>query len=237
MVKRKYPVGLQKKSLPHPDKLKHRHFIYEIIGSPYRKQLQPLDVILMDYVEGIGNKGERLTLKHSIAYNKLLLPGLAVYASPENIAKYANVEEKKDKFSSPYVERTLNILATRLVIIEMNIKQSWTLEKWHVNCALRRHGIYLPLDAITMPDHVITGPNLELMENKEFFIKITINNRETMNVRCRIHHVHRNPILSANLDPNYFLYPAEAIFPDDKPILDSMLRHRLCKINETKTEN
>ncbi|XP_043484779.1 39S ribosomal protein L9, mitochondrial [Leptopilina heterotoma] len=237
VMKRKYPVGLHKKTGPrYGEKLKHRHFIYEVIESPYDKELKPLEVILTDYVEGIGNKGEKLTLKHSIAY-KLILPGLAVYASPENIEKYKDIDnESKLAFSSPYVPRTMNILMSRLVMVPMNINNPWKLERWHVHSALRSHGIICPAEAIKMPDHEISGPNIELMENKEFYIEVTINNKEKQLVRCRIHHVHKTPTLCSRLPADFYKYPAEPIFPEDKPILDSMPRHRLCKHTEPLVE-
>lgn len=56
----------------------------------------------------MGNEGEVLSLRPTIAYRDFLMPGLAVYASPENLEKY-QVDESKPKavseFSSPYVQR------------------------------------------------------------------------------------------------------------------------------------
>lgn len=57
---------------------------------------------------GVGNAGDVLTLSPTIAYRDFLMPGLAMYASPENLAKH-KVDEKKPKieseYSSPYVQR------------------------------------------------------------------------------------------------------------------------------------
>lgn len=56
----------------------------------------------------MGNEGEVLSLRPTIAYKDFLIPGLAVYASPENLEKY-QIDESKPKavseFSSPYVQR------------------------------------------------------------------------------------------------------------------------------------
>lgn len=236
-MKRKYPFGLHKKTgLAYGYKHPHRKFIYEVVQSPYDKELSPLDIILIDYVEGIGNKGDRMTLKHSLAYNKLLLPGLAVYASPENIAKYENFKtDDKVKFSSPFVERTMNILSTLVVLVNVNNETPWTLEKWHVRAALRQNGVQCTDDDFTMPEKTISGPNMDI-DNKEFYITVTINNEEQVKVRCRIHHVHKTPLLSSPTDEHYFTYATEPIFPEDQTILDSMPIHKLKKKLLSPTE-
>lgn len=57
---------------------------------------------------GVGNAGDVLTLRPTIAYRDYLMPGSAMYASPENLAKH-KVDENKPKiesqYSSPYVQR------------------------------------------------------------------------------------------------------------------------------------
>lgn len=61
-----------------------------------------------NYFLGVGNQGDILTLRPHQAYRDYLLPGLAVYASPENLEKYKAYEIKpktEDTFSSPYVHR------------------------------------------------------------------------------------------------------------------------------------
>lgn len=58
--------------------------------------------------EGVGNKGDILTLRPSEAYREYLMPGLAVYASPKNLEIYKVDETKaivEAEFSSPYVQR------------------------------------------------------------------------------------------------------------------------------------
>lgn len=61
-----------------------------------------LDVILTEYVEGLGNVGEKVSVRPFYAYKHLLLPGLAVYATPENLEKYVteSSEDKVLKYSS-----------------------------------------------------------------------------------------------------------------------------------------
>lgn len=55
-----------------------------------------MQVILTSYVEGVGKFGDKVSVRPNFAYNNLLLPGLAVYASPENLEKYKQYEVQKE---------------------------------------------------------------------------------------------------------------------------------------------
>lgn len=60
-------------------------------------KLQPdLQVILTSYVAGLGNIGDKVSVRPHFAYENLLLPGLAVYATPENVEKYKKYERSID---------------------------------------------------------------------------------------------------------------------------------------------
>lgn len=109
-MKRKHEPLLHKKGLPFK-KLKSKHYIYELIKDTAIEGKPDINIILTQYVEGFGNAGDKLSVRPGFAYNKLLLPGLAVYASPENIEKYENYKsgENEIKYSSPYVHR-VNII-------------------------------------------------------------------------------------------------------------------------------
>ena len=74
----------------------------------------------------------------------------------------------------------------------MNKDQPWTLEKWHIKASLRKAGFHVTENTITMPQTPITGPDL-LIQNKDFFVTVTVNNLEQANVRCRIHHWSTDP--------------------------------------------
>lgn len=105
-MKRRWPPGLAKKN-QKVGKLRARNFIYDLVEDTNIRPTGNLEVVLTSFVEGIGNKGDIISLKQRIAYNKLLLPGLAVYKTPENIAKYAISEEEKTEklHSSPFAQR------------------------------------------------------------------------------------------------------------------------------------
>lgn len=78
--------------------------MYEFVKDTNIEKKPDLDLILTQYVEGLGNAGEKVTVGATYGYNTLLLPGLAVYASPDNIEKFRNynTSENEIKHSSPY---------------------------------------------------------------------------------------------------------------------------------------
>lgn len=108
-MKRKTPPQLHKKH-GSPKRLKSKHYVYELIQDTDTVQQPNLEVILTEYVEGIGNKGEKVSVRPNFAYHQLLLPGLAVYASAENIGKYERIDSSDLKYSSPTVQRVMQYL-------------------------------------------------------------------------------------------------------------------------------
>ncbi|XP_050082929.1 39S ribosomal protein L9, mitochondrial [Anopheles aquasalis] len=193
VLKRRTPPNLCKKH-QKPGKLRGRHFVYELVENRTVIKKPNLEVILTAFVEGIGAKGDVVSLKPNVAYNQLLLPGLAVYKTPENLAKYAieKDETEKEIHSSAYAQRTVNKLESLILAVVMNKDQPWVIESWHIRTALRKAGYYVPTEAIELPATPITGPDL-LKQNKEFTVTITINNLEKARVRCRIHHWSTEP--------------------------------------------
>lgn len=83
--------------------LKHKHFVYDLVKVADLEKQPNIDVILRQYVEGLGNIGQRVSVRPEYAYNELLLPGLAVYASPENAERFEDKDAalKTENHSSP----------------------------------------------------------------------------------------------------------------------------------------
>lgn len=94
-----------------PKPLKARHFIYDLIRDENMQKQSDMEVILTSYVEGLGNIGDKVRVKPYKAYNELLLPGLAVYASPENVDKYKDYDRKEDDIQ--YSSKTAQIVSIR----------------------------------------------------------------------------------------------------------------------------
>ncbi|EFN84758.1 39S ribosomal protein L9, mitochondrial [Harpegnathos saltator] len=166
------------------------------------------------------------------AYYKLLLPRFADYATPENIMKYTKLAEDlgdQTPFSSAIVESTIKYLSDMRLMVDMSKGIPWTLEKWHIKVNFLKAGIHAPENTITIPEKPISGPNPDI-EGKEFYVTLTINNREQVKVRCRLNH--RSPNMQME-DIELLNTPGEPIFPEDKPILDSLPPFRIIKNTKT----
>ncbi|XP_052756645.1 39S ribosomal protein L9, mitochondrial [Galleria mellonella] len=222
ILKRKFPPPLHKKGAKVA-KMKAKHFIYDLVEDTNVKKKPEVKVILKQFVDGIGNKGDVLTLRSMIAYRDYLVPGLAVYASPENLLKYNTIENKQTKeenFSSPHVQRTMSCLSRLVLNITMSKLQPWTLEPWHIKASFRKTGFVVPEYAIEMPPVTIKGPDLKL-QDKEFYVTVTINKTEKVKVRCRIHHwatgLDRLPWVEF-----HWKKPLEALIPEQAADLEKM---------------
>lgn len=224
VLKRRYALPLHKKNRP-PKRMRGSNFIYDLVEDTNVKRKKPLDLILTQYVAGLGNVGTQVTMHPAIAYPKLLLPKLAEYATPENLEKYTKLatdQGDNTPFSSKLVEKTVKYLSQKLISIVMSKDVPWTIEKWHIKASFRKAGIYLPEDAVTLPEKPISGPNLDI-QGKDFYVTLTINNREQVKVRCRLHHWTPDKARQI-IDPHneFWKKSSEPIFPEDKPILDSL---------------
>ena len=95
-----------------------------------------------------------------------MLPKLAVYASPENITKYANIVIPEDsaQYSSEITQKVLPMASKIVVPVVMSGDRSseqWTVEPWHIRIALRTYGgVHVDNEeCIKMPEKRIAGPN------------------------------------------------------------------------------
>ncbi|CAK1550544.1 unnamed protein product [Leptosia nina] len=222
VLRRRWAPPLHKKG-GKVSKLKSKHFVYDLVEDSNLAKKPDLKVVLNQFVDGVGNTGDILSLRPNIAYKEFLLPGLAVYATPENMQKYKPEENKikeTTEYSSPYVQRTMGCLSRIVLQITMSKTTPWKLEPWHIRTSFRKAGFVVPEDAITMPSKEITGPDLSLQE-KEFYITVKINNKEEVNVRCRIHHwatgLERLP-----WDEFHWKKPLEPLFPEQAEILEKI---------------
>ncbi|XP_076656906.1 mitochondrial ribosomal protein L9 [Halictus rubicundus] len=229
ILKRRYPVPLHKKNRKPPP-LKNKYFIYDLVENTVNRKQPKVDLILLDNVEGVGLKGQQVSMASEKAYENLLLPKLAVYATPENTEKYL-VDLSNQNTGGKDLQiltRTVNLLSQLYLQIQMSMHMPWTIEKWHIRASFRKNGIIVPEDAITMPEKEISGPDLSI-ENKEFYVNVKINDHRDVKVRCKISHWTANPIEKISPDVCVWELPNIAIFPEDQPVLDSLPKHRLCK--------
>lgn len=194
--------------------LRGKHHVYDLVEDRSIKKRPNLEVILTAFVSGVGDRGEIVSLPRSEAYNKLLLPGVAVYKTDENIEKYVNTRDSKKEevtHSSPYAQRTVNVLQSRVFAIVMNKDQPWVLQPWHIRASLRKQGVHADESTIELPEEPITGPDLK-KQNKEFLVTVTVNNMEKATVRCRIHHWSTDPSNRLPFVYGHWKLPAEPLF-------------------------
>ncbi|XP_068271397.1 large ribosomal subunit protein bL9m isoform X2 [Nyctibius grandis] len=92
VVERWWQVPLSKEGRAprlHP----RRHRVYRLVEDTKHLPKGNLELILTQSVEGLGSRGDLVSVRKSLGRNKLLPQGLAVYASPENREMFE--EEKK----------------------------------------------------------------------------------------------------------------------------------------------
>lgn len=103
----------------------------------------------------------------------------------------------------------------------MNVDNPWTLEKWHVRTNFRRAGYWVPDEAIELPPLEICGPDLS-MENREFYVTVTVNQGDSTKVRCRISHDTIDVSKKISLESQLFEDESLPVHPQFKEVLDSM---------------
>lgn len=224
VLKRRKPPILHKIGAP-PRRLRPRHYIYDFVEDTDTSKQENLELILLDYVEGIGLKGDVVSVRPNFGRYQLLLPKLAVYSTPENLLKYQKSPEDADvsqsSHSSLYAGLTMKFLSRCVIAVVMNMDHPWTIEPWHIRASLRKAGIFAPEYAITLPRKPISGPNMDL-EGKTFMVTVKINGLETAIVRCKIHHWTSDASRRLPSVPIYWCTPTEPVFEEDVEQLKSL---------------
>lgn len=95
---------MHKKGRP-PKKLKTREYLYRVVEDTNVVKQPPIQLLLTENVEKFGRKGDIVSVNPYTAYEKLILPGLAAYATPENIKHYSDIISTGPGFSSKYAKR------------------------------------------------------------------------------------------------------------------------------------
>lgn len=100
---------------------KTKHFIYDFVEYESVSKQEKMPVLLTSYVEALGECGDIVEVKPFYARNSLLLPGLAVYPSEENLKKYAQaIEARKLKeqktYSSPFASLVQSLRSFKIAI-------------------------------------------------------------------------------------------------------------------------
>jgi len=211
------PQRIIDNSVVHSDD--DRWMLYEVDEKfqPHHK----IKLILLRNVDDYGRKGQIVDVYFHEAYKYLLLPKFAVYHSEENVEAYKDIiiPEGVNVYSSETARAFINYFSKRVFDVCMNIEVSWTIEPWHIKASLRKHKIWVKSEDILIPGGKIEGPDMTL-ENKEFISILTINNKEKMKLRCRIHHIGEGEVE----EKGWYIKQAEPVWEEERQELLDMNR-------------
>lgn len=105
-------MRLHKKGEP-PKIFRSKNYLYDVVKYEDHEKKANIDVVLTTYVEGLGKAGDKVSVRPFAGYDKLIVPGLAVYATPENIEKYLDLSTSAEAtiYSSKYSIKVCEIRA------------------------------------------------------------------------------------------------------------------------------
>uniref|UniRef100_A0A8C0KBQ0 Large ribosomal subunit protein bL9m n=1 Tax=Canis lupus dingo TaxID=286419 RepID=A0A8C0KBQ0_CANLU len=111
-------------------RLHRRHRVYRLVEDTKHGPRGGLELILTRSVEGLGVRGDLVSVKKSLGRNRLLPQGLAVYASPENKKLF---EEEKlvstKEGRGTWRNRILKFLLATSFPLLSNLKMKWGLQE------------------------------------------------------------------------------------------------------------
>ena len=140
IVERCINVPLSKKGMdPRKYNLKSAHYQYKFVDCLHNKKWGNIDLILTEYVEGVGHKGEIINVPRHQAYYELLPARSAVYPTEEYLEMYKKDREESSQKAkvSPYAIKTQDELNKMILEIPMNMSVDWQLNTNHILLALR----------------------------------------------------------------------------------------------------
>ncbi|KAK6635111.1 hypothetical protein RUM44_000360 [Polyplax serrata] len=230
VFRRTREVKLNRMGTKFPKMLDKPSYFYEIIENTDRTEKPPIEMVLLKDVPGVGMIGETIKVDWYAAYNEFLLPKLAVYSdSPE--ADTIRRKEGEVVFSSKYCKIVQNHLLEKALQVYVNGKTNWTLQNWHIKLALRMEGIIVNDSCIILPRQEISGPNFEL-ENKDFIVRVKMNNTEIFPVRCRLYHWKTSEMNPNVVNKSVLETESTALFPEEQEEVNFLIKEQK-KIRET----
>ncbi|XP_069734459.1 large ribosomal subunit protein bL9m [Phaenicophaeus curvirostris] len=180
VVERWWQVPLSKVGRPprlHP----RRHRIYRLVEDTKHLPKAPLELILTQSVENLGNRGDVVSVKKHLGRNKLLPQGLAVYASPENRRlfeeeKKLRQEGKLEAVQTQSGERTIKFLKS--CRLEVGMKNN---VKWELNAEIVARHFFKNL-RVHVPPHSLRLPEEPITRWGEYWCEVTVNGLDTVRV-------------------------------------------------------
>lgn len=222
-----------------PRALRKENYIYVYEEITERKKKPNIDVILTQFVEGLGNKWDVVSVRPFYGLSHLIVPGLAMYVTPENLKLREKMRVEKEDLGPVFSTRTspvtIRMLKSTIIRLPMNRDQGWTVEPWHLRIALRQAGITVPEEAIELPETPITGPDYAGKENKVFLATIYVNKVDKGVIPFRIQHVGRTIRLDEGTEVPFEKLPVEALFPEQEATLQELFPARFKSQGHTES--
>ncbi|XP_023686201.1 large ribosomal subunit protein bL9m [Paramormyrops kingsleyae] len=163
VVERWWQVPLSKEGRP-PRLYPPRHRVYRLVeDTKHAAKPEKMELILTQTVPKLGGRGDTVFVKKALGRNKLLPEGLAVYASPENKEMFQEelrqLREGKveDRIQTRTGKMTVEYLKRCRLEVGMKNNVQWVLSK-EIVCRhfLLKLGVFVPPEALTLPDEPIT---------------------------------------------------------------------------------
>lgn len=221
---------LSKTWYKQPRSLIKENYIYVCEEVTEDRKKPNIDVILTQFVEGLGNKWDVVSVRPFYGLSHLIVPGLAMYATPENLKLRDKMRVEKEDLGPVFSTRTspvmIRMLKSTIVRLPMNRDQGWTVEPWHLRIALRQVGITVPEEAIELPETPITGPDYAGKENKVFLATIYVNKVDKGMIPFRIQHVGKAVRVDEGTEVPFEKLPVEALFPEQEATLQELFPAR-----------
>ncbi|XP_056178098.1 39S ribosomal protein L9, mitochondrial [Falco biarmicus] len=161
VVERWWQVPLSKEG-QQPRLHPRRHRIYRLVEDTKHLPKKEMELILTQAVEGLGKRGDVVSVKKFLGRNKLLPQGLAVYASPENRKmfeeeKNLHQEGKLEMLQTQSGEKTIKFLKSCRLEVGMKNNVKWELSNEIVaRHFLKNLRVFVPPYALKLPEEPIT---------------------------------------------------------------------------------
>ncbi|XP_058016810.1 large ribosomal subunit protein bL9m [Ahaetulla prasina] len=180
IVERWWKVPLGKKG--REPRIKHtRYRVFRLVEDLKHSPKEPLELILTEPVEDVGNRGETIFVHRSFGRNHLLFHNRAVYASPENKKFFEEENRLREEGKLPRLQthsgmKTVRFLKNCTLEIGVNECDQWELTK-EIVCRhfLRNLGVVVPPQALTLPEEPITKLG-------SYWCEVTVNGLDTVRV-------------------------------------------------------
>ncbi|KAM3825177.1 large ribosomal subunit protein bL9m [Vipera latastei] len=180
VVERWWQVPLSKKD--RQPRINHPRFrVFRLVEDLKHQPKEPLELILTEPVEDVGNRGETVFVHRSFGRNHLLRYNRAVYASPENKKFFDEENRLRQEGKLPRLQTHSGMKAVRFLrncTLEIGVNESdhWELTK-EIVCRhfLRNLGVVVPPQALTLPEKPIT-------QLGSYWCEVTVNGLDTVRV-------------------------------------------------------